>query len=325
MRTILAKINILANAFEKDGNIETAELLHNIFIKISKKKKKKSSGKNVPNNPSLWASCQAWAKKTYDIHPSAYSNAGAARRYRQKGGTWRKASVNNTRLAQEVFQTEAEKFPEVVQISDEFYKAISSQDYDGAKELIEEMRNFNVNAGTPELKNKTQQMLSFTTQSYNEALKRRTFRQDPQVTREQKDIAERDAVRDEENFTYKEVIEKLKKFLLEKKFDKAITYLNGQVTFNPLFENPNTVEALYMQYGRIKSSIDDKTDYQAYERFYLLARKILERENFPRTLNNLTIVMKAQMRRANEPYDNMAIDNFVARSLSLQNKNQIKR
>ena len=325
MRTILAKINILANAFEKDGNIETAELLHNIFIKISKKKKKKSSGKNVPNNPSLWASCQAWAKKTYDIHPSAYSNAGAARRYRQKGGTWRKASVNNTRLAQEVFQTEAEKFPEVVQISDEFYKAISSQDYDGAKELIEEMRNFNVNAGTPELKNKTQQMLSFMTQSYNEASKRRTFRQDPQVKREQLDIAERDAVRDEENFTYKEVIEKLKKFLLEKKFDKAITYLNGQVTFNPLFENPNTVEALYMQYGRIKSSIDDKTDYQAYERFYLLARKILERENFPRTLNNLTIVMKAQMKRANEPFDNIAINNFVARSLSLQNKNQIKR
>ena len=90
MRTILAKINILANAFEKDGNIETAELLHNVFIKISKKKKK-SKGKNVPNNPSLWASCQAWAKANYDVHPSAYSNAGAAKRYRSKGGTWRKA------------------------------------------------------------------------------------------------------------------------------------------------------------------------------------------------------------------------------------------
>jgi hypothetical protein len=101
MRTILAKINILANAFEKDGNLETAELLHDVFIKISKKKKKKSSGKNVPNNPSLWASCQAWAKKTYDTHPSAYSNAGAARRYKQKGGTWRKASVENVRVAQE--------------------------------------------------------------------------------------------------------------------------------------------------------------------------------------------------------------------------------
>jgi len=69
MRTILAKINILANAFEKDGNIETAELLHDVFIKISKKKKKKSSGKNVPNNPSLWSSCKAWAKSTFDVYP----------------------------------------------------------------------------------------------------------------------------------------------------------------------------------------------------------------------------------------------------------------
>jgi len=100
MRNILAKINILANAFEKDGNLETADLLHNVFVKISKKKKSKSK-KNVPNNPSLWASCQAWAKKTYDTHPSAYSNAGAARRYKQKGGTWRKASVENNRFAED--------------------------------------------------------------------------------------------------------------------------------------------------------------------------------------------------------------------------------
>ena len=117
MRTILAKINILANAFEKDGNIETAELLHNVFIKISKKKKK-SKGKNVPNNPSLWASCQAWAKANYDVHPSAYSNAGAARRYKQKGGTWRKASVNNTRLAQEENIIDEALDPEVLREQD---------------------------------------------------------------------------------------------------------------------------------------------------------------------------------------------------------------
>lgn len=68
MRTILAKINILANAFEKDGNIETAELLHDVFIKISKKKKK-SKGKNVPNNPSLWAQCKSQAKQKFDVYP----------------------------------------------------------------------------------------------------------------------------------------------------------------------------------------------------------------------------------------------------------------
>jgi len=89
MRNILAKINILANAFEKDGNLETADLLHNVFVKISKKKKSKSK-KNVPNNPSLWAQCQAQAKAKFEVHPSAYSNAFASRLYKQKGGTWRK-------------------------------------------------------------------------------------------------------------------------------------------------------------------------------------------------------------------------------------------
>jgi hypothetical protein len=92
----------LANAFEKDGNLETAELLHDVFIMISKKKKKKSSGKNVPNNPSLWSQCKSQAKQKFDVYPSAYANGWAAKQYKAKGGTWRKASVNNTRLAQEI-------------------------------------------------------------------------------------------------------------------------------------------------------------------------------------------------------------------------------
>ena len=77
--------------FEDNGNEDLASELHDVFLKLSAKKKKKKSGKNVPNNPSLWASCQAWAKANYEVHPSAYSNSGAARRYKQKGGTWRKS------------------------------------------------------------------------------------------------------------------------------------------------------------------------------------------------------------------------------------------
>ena len=89
---ILDSLHKIASFLENNGNEELAEEIHNVFVKVSaKKKKKKSSGKNVPNNPSLWASCQSWAKANYDIHPSAYSNAGAARRYKQKGGTWRKS------------------------------------------------------------------------------------------------------------------------------------------------------------------------------------------------------------------------------------------
>jgi len=49
--------------------------------------------KNVPNDPSLWSSCKAWAKRTYDVYPSAYANGAAAKRYKKKGGTWRKSKV----------------------------------------------------------------------------------------------------------------------------------------------------------------------------------------------------------------------------------------
>ena len=68
-----------------------ASQLNELFLKTAaKKKKKKSSGKNVPNNPSLWAECKAWAKRTFDVYPSAYANGAAAKRYKSKGGTWRK-------------------------------------------------------------------------------------------------------------------------------------------------------------------------------------------------------------------------------------------
>jgi hypothetical protein len=91
-KDLLSAIHNIACELEDAGFLREADVLSDVFIKVAaKKKKKKSSGKNVPNNPSLWASCQAWAKANYEVHPSAYSNAGAARRYRQKGGTWRKA------------------------------------------------------------------------------------------------------------------------------------------------------------------------------------------------------------------------------------------
>ena len=87
----LNQLHLIITELEDTGMMREAEELTDVFIKVAAKKKKKSSGKNVPNNPSLWASCQAWAKANYEVHPSAYSNSGAARRYKQKGGTWRKA------------------------------------------------------------------------------------------------------------------------------------------------------------------------------------------------------------------------------------------
>ena len=76
-RDVLDVLHTVACELEDAGFLREAEVLSDVFVKVAaKKKKKKSSGKNVPNNPSLWASCQAWAKANYDVHPSAYSNSG---------------------------------------------------------------------------------------------------------------------------------------------------------------------------------------------------------------------------------------------------------
>lgn len=90
-RDVLDVLHLVSCELEDAGFIREANVLTDVFMKVAAKKKKKSSGKNVPNNPSLWASCQAWAKRTFDVHPSAYSNGAASKRYKAKGGTWRKA------------------------------------------------------------------------------------------------------------------------------------------------------------------------------------------------------------------------------------------
>ena len=48
--------------------------------------------KNVPKKPKKWSACKAQAKKKFDVYPSAYANAWAAKCYKKKGGKWK--SVN---------------------------------------------------------------------------------------------------------------------------------------------------------------------------------------------------------------------------------------
>ena len=46
--------------------------------------------KNVPTNPSKWAYYKGQAKKKFDVYPSAYANAWAAKMYKKAGGGWKK-------------------------------------------------------------------------------------------------------------------------------------------------------------------------------------------------------------------------------------------
>ena len=47
---------------------------------------------NKAKNPKKWNSCIAQAKKKFDVYPSAYANAWAAKCYKSKGGKWKKLS-----------------------------------------------------------------------------------------------------------------------------------------------------------------------------------------------------------------------------------------
>ncbi len=77
-------------AFEDNGNEELANELHNVFLKVSaKKKKKKSSGKNVPNDPALYSRCKSEIKSKFKIYPSAYANMSLVKLYKSRGGTYR--------------------------------------------------------------------------------------------------------------------------------------------------------------------------------------------------------------------------------------------
>jgi hypothetical protein len=46
--------------------------------------------KNTPTNPSKWSYYKSQAKKKFDVYPSAYANAWAAKKYKAAGGSWRK-------------------------------------------------------------------------------------------------------------------------------------------------------------------------------------------------------------------------------------------
>ena len=54
--------------------------------------------KNIPTNPSKWSYYKSQAKKKFDVYPSAYANAWAAKMYKKAGGGWKKAKKENIEL-----------------------------------------------------------------------------------------------------------------------------------------------------------------------------------------------------------------------------------
>ena len=67
----------------KGGDNDDDDMIEEAEIDETKKK-------NKPTNPKLWQQCLSWAKQRYEVCPSAYCNGAAAKRYKAKGGKWKK-------------------------------------------------------------------------------------------------------------------------------------------------------------------------------------------------------------------------------------------
>jgi len=85
---ILNRLHKFAMLFEDNGNEQIANELHNVFVKLSAKKKKKS-GKNVPNNPELYSRCKSEVKSKFEVWPSAYGSMALTKLYKSRGGTYK--------------------------------------------------------------------------------------------------------------------------------------------------------------------------------------------------------------------------------------------
>lgn len=75
---------------------EDSRLLDEVFEEINKGEVKKNASKKkgkkkdrTPTKPQLWENAKAWAKRKYDVWPSAYAVGAALKRYKEKGGGWR--------------------------------------------------------------------------------------------------------------------------------------------------------------------------------------------------------------------------------------------
>lgn len=82
---IAPALDIIRRNFPTKKNNETQPVLQEIYTS----KNTLLEGKNKPNDPEKWSACKSAAKSKFDVYPSAYANAWAAKCYKKKGGSWR--------------------------------------------------------------------------------------------------------------------------------------------------------------------------------------------------------------------------------------------
>jgi hypothetical protein len=85
---MLDELHEILNYIDEQGFIKESSELHDVFVKLAAKKKKKTKKKNVPNDPSLYSRCKSEIKSKFGVYPSAYANMALVKLYKSRGGTY---------------------------------------------------------------------------------------------------------------------------------------------------------------------------------------------------------------------------------------------
>jgi len=72
--------------YRKKFGVGQPDAQADMFKQVSNLREKK---KPQPTNPDLWSRAKSAARSKFDVYPSAYANAWAAKWYKSKGGGWR--------------------------------------------------------------------------------------------------------------------------------------------------------------------------------------------------------------------------------------------
>jgi len=73
---------------QKPINVDTGASKMDECVECNDELELINEGKNKPNDPEKWSDCKSAAKSKFDVYPSAYANAWAAKCYKKKGGSW---------------------------------------------------------------------------------------------------------------------------------------------------------------------------------------------------------------------------------------------
>ena len=88
MDRVLDELHEILNYMDEQGFVRESSELHDVFVKLAAKKKKKTKKRNVPNDSALYSKCKSEVKSKFEVWPSAYGSMALTKLYKSRGGTY---------------------------------------------------------------------------------------------------------------------------------------------------------------------------------------------------------------------------------------------